>query len=86
MIIGLCPYRVCDAPMMIPIAERTPSYQRHECDTCGRPIWTYHSRMTPWSVTEAEFLTRYEVDEQTKQIRPRAVSDDGSEFVRSKWS
>jgi len=78
MIIGGCPYDDCNAPLLIPIAEVTPRLERHECEDCGRVIWTYHSRWEPWSMTEAEFLAEYIVDEETRTIERRgeAASDN----------
>ena len=73
MIIGSCPYADCDEPFMLPIAH---GYQRWACEKCQRVIWTRHSRLDPWSLTEAEFLAQYEVVEATKQIvkRPMVVN------------
>ena len=70
MIMGACPYADCDEAFMIPIAERVPSFERWECDRCGRVIWTHHSRFDPWSLTEADFLAAYQIDEATKRITP----------------
>lgn len=68
MIIGECPYVDCVEPLWIPIADNTPAFERHECEGCERAIWTLHSRIDPWSMTEADFLTEYEVDQGTKSV------------------
>jgi hypothetical protein len=69
---GDCPYPDCDGAMFIPIAGRPPAFQRHECETCGRPIWTRHSRIDPWSMTESEFFVKYEIDDVKRTVRERA--------------
>ena len=71
MIIGSCPYADCDVAFMIPIAS---GYERWTCETCKRVIWTRHSRLDPWSMTEAEFLAAYNVDQATKQITKRPAA------------
>lgn len=71
MILGSCPYEDCDAPLTIWSPMETPKFERHECEGCHRIIWTRHSRLDPWSSTEADFLNEYEVDEATKSITER---------------
>ena len=68
MIIGTCPYDGCEEALWIPIADPAPQYERHQCEGCEGWIWTYHSRLDPWSMTEKDFLTEYTVDEATKSI------------------
>jgi hypothetical protein len=68
MIMGVCPYEDCDGPLWIPMAAKTPAFQRHECETCKQVIWTRHSRLDPWSMTEMDFLDRYEVNEETMEL------------------
>lgn len=70
MIIGDCPYDDCDELLMIPIAA---GFERHACDGCGRIMWTRHSRLDPWSMTEAEFLANYDVDQETKRVTPKVA-------------
>ena len=71
MIFGDCPYDDCRGPMSIPIVERVPSFERHRCTTCGRVIWTRHSRIDPWSMTEDKFLAGHVVDQTRKTIKRR---------------
>ncbi|KKK47937.1 hypothetical protein LCGC14_3150140 [marine sediment metagenome] len=71
MIFGGCPYDGCDAPFGIPI--QCTQFERHECETCGLVIWTKHSRINPWSMTEADFLEAYDVDPLAKTINKKAV-------------
>lgn len=74
MILGTCPYEDCDHPLVLPISEPPGvRFERHECDGCDRVIWTRHSRIDPWSMTEADFLAAYEVDKATKSIKPKAI-------------
>lgn len=66
MIIGSCPYEDCDGPLFLPLADDPlPRLEKHDCESCGRVIWTKHSRWNPWSMTEVEFLKEYAVDEET---------------------
>jgi hypothetical protein len=66
---GDCPYEGCAGYVWLPIAENAPGYERHVCEECGGVIWTRHSRVDPWSMTEADFLAAYQVDEETHQVR-----------------
>lgn len=66
MIIGECPN--CNGPLIIPLAEHCPCFQKHWCDKCGGLIWTLHSRLNPQSFNEEGFLEKYKVDEITKNI------------------
>jgi hypothetical protein len=80
VIIGDCPYEGCTGGVWLPIADMPlPKFQRHNCEECHRVIWTRHSRWYPWSMTEADFLANYEVDEATKQIRERASAAGGGQ-------
>lgn len=72
MIIGTCPYSDCDEPFLLPIADRV-GYQRWTCEHCQRVIWTRHSRVAPYSMTEEDFLATYDVDEATKAITRKPV-------------
>ena len=70
MIFGECPYDNCSELLWIPIAEKCPVYERHECEKCKRVIWTYHSRVDPHSYTEKDFYEDYTVNKKTKQVEP----------------
>lgn len=72
MIFGTCPYEDCDGSLWLPAEPEGVKYERHECETCHRVIWTRYSRLDPWSMTEAEFLAAYEVDEATRTIQPKS--------------
>lgn len=69
MIFGVCPHDGCAEPLALPIAS---GYERHLCGGCGGAIWTRHSRIDPWSMTEADFLATHEVDSVAKTIKPRS--------------
>lgn len=71
MIIGDCPYEGCVGRVWLPICDKPPAFERHLCDECGGAIWTYHSRLDPWSMTETDFLNAYEVNRDTKTVRER---------------
>lgn len=68
MIIGECPYPDCDECFMLPIAS---GFEKWTCEQCHRVIWTRHSRLDPWSMTEADFHATYIVDDTTKQVTKR---------------
>ena len=72
MIFGDCPYDDCGAGLMLGIADPAGRYQKHECDECGRTIWTYHSRMVPHSMTDEDFRAEWEIDEETKTLQRRS--------------
>lgn len=72
MIMGECAYDDCDHPLMLPISDPPGvRFERHDCEGCGRPMWTRHSRIDPWSMTEADFLASYKVDHEAKTIKPK---------------
>lgn len=69
MIIGSCPYKGCDEPLMLDHGDAPlPAYHRHKCTGCKKFIWTKFSRIDPCSWTERNFLKEYKVDKKTKQI------------------
>lgn len=85
MISGECPYTDCNAPLLLPSPSKTedegiPQYQRHDCEQCHRPIWTKHSRLDPWSMTEAAFLEAYVIDDEKKEIRKKGTPEAGAVF------
>ncbi len=70
MISGTCPYEGCGGMVWLPIADLPlPRYQKHDCEECGRVIWTKHSRLDPESWTEADFP--FVVDEEKKTLEPK---------------
>lgn len=71
MILGECPYEGCEGSLHLPIADDCPAFQKHNCEECGRVIWTLHSRWNPQSWTEDGFTAEYEVDEVTRNITKR---------------
>lgn len=69
MIIGDCPYDGCDGRVWLPIADLPlPQFEKHPCESCGRNIWTKHSRADPCSWTEEGFAEEFIIDEETKKI------------------
>lgn len=69
MIFGECPYEDCDGSLHLALAEsHVGGFQRHNCETCGRQIWTFHSRWNPHSYTQEDFEAKYDVDEKTREI------------------
>ena len=64
-------YPCCDAPLMIPVPEKTPAYFSEECDECGAIVWHRLSRVDPMSWLEADFLADHIVDAETMTIKER---------------
>jgi hypothetical protein len=64
MIIGTCPY--CDGDLSIPLAPHCPAWEIHDCEICGKSIYTYHSRVSPTSYTQKAFL---ELDVDLSKMR-----------------
>jgi len=69
MILGECPY--CDEHMMLACPEKTPVFAFHDCEECGKKIWTKFSCIDPMSWTEKGFLEEYDVDFEKKIINPK---------------
>jgi hypothetical protein len=69
MIIGQCPYEGCDGAHMIPIADKTPCFEKLVCEECHREYWLLHSRIDPQGFTLEEFAAEFDVDEKTKVIK-----------------
>ncbi len=69
MIIGGCPY--CDEFMSNPIVQKPPQVQKIIMSCCGNTVWLWHSRINPKAYTNEQFLKDFEIDEQTKTIRPK---------------
>jgi hypothetical protein len=70
MITGDCPYSDCDEALFIPLEDGRP-IQKHACAGCNRVIWTLHSRIEPQSWTDGAFREEFDIDEETKVIKPR---------------
>jgi hypothetical protein len=70
---GDCPYDGCSGSVWIVEPEPFDRvfYHRTECEECGGATWTRLSRVESWSITEAEFLERFKVDEEAKTIEER---------------
>lgn len=73
-VLGECPYDDCTEPLPWMDPPDDPPYTAMvptTCEGCGRVYWTRLARMDPWSMTEADFLEEYEVDEETRTIKKR---------------
>lgn len=57
--------------MMLEIPDKTPQWAKINCDDCGRVAWYRFSRIDPEAWTEKDFLEKFEVNEQTKMIKPK---------------
>lgn len=71
MNIGNCPYNDCDSALMLEVPERTPAYERLECDGCKREIWYRLSRIDPMAWTKEQFEKEHVIDREKKTIVPR---------------
>ena len=72
MIFGECPYNDCNQQMINSIRDNLPMFERLVCETCGRVIWLYHSRLEAVAYTEEGFLGKYDLDEETKSIKGKS--------------
>lgn len=73
MIFGECPYEDCDEPFTTFMAECTPVFEKIKCEKCGRFFMELHSRIQPEGFTMDDFNKKYEVNEETKEIKERAA-------------
>lgn len=73
-IIGECPY--CNKGHMIALPDefeslieiQLPIFQRTISDCCNKSIWIKYSRVNPEVLTEEKFLTKYNVNKETKEV------------------
>ncbi len=63
-------YPCCNGDLCLSMPERTPTAAPEACPHCGARVWHVFSRLEPVSYTEADFLTRYQINEETKAITP----------------
>ena len=79
-VIGECPYPDChESFLLFEEPAKMPTMQKHACEKCDRVIWTRHSRVDPWSMTETDFHDTYDVNEQTKSITLKPVKPSATE-------
>jgi hypothetical protein len=73
-IMGKCGYDDCThfAIRAIPEGHRLPLWSKEICDGCKRVVWVKYSRVDPIVYSEDDFNKEFEIDEATKQIKPRA--------------
>jgi len=77
MVIGSCPYDGCDGIVWQGVGDvPLPKFVKHDCEDCGRTIWTKLSRIDPESWTEEDFP--FDVDEETKQLTPKSAPKGGA--------
>lgn len=71
MIFGECPY--CEQPVVNHLARDRPlpCFEKVECESCKKWYWLKHSRVDPEAWTDEEFRKLYEINEETKAIKPR---------------
>ncbi len=55
MVVGSCPYDDCDKPLLVQVGDHAGLVLKHTCEYCNRTIWTYLSRIDPWSMTDKNF-------------------------------
>lgn len=72
MIFGDCPYDDCNEPMCNSMGDRY-GFEKLNCEKCGRVIWLLHSRVDPVAYTDKGFRDKYEIDEETKQVKEKTV-------------
>lgn len=64
-------YPCCGGSLSLSMPERTPVYVPEDCPHCGAKVWHVLSRIEPVTYTEKDFLERYEVDTENKQVVKR---------------
>lgn len=71
MIIGSCVH--CDRPMMIGIPDGAslPAFVKHDCEECGKTMWTRLSRVNPTSWDEEGFEEEFNIDHENRSITPK---------------
>lgn len=75
MVIGICAYEGCTEGLMLNIPNiPLPAFVPHDCEGCGREMWTKLSRVDPKSYTQENFLKEYSINEKTKQITKRKLT------------
>ena len=60
-------YPCCNGDLHISMPE-TSGFSKEKCPHCGATVWHRMSRFDPATWTEAEFLERFEINEDTKSI------------------
>ncbi len=64
-------YPCCNGAMALTMPDNAPGFAKEDCPHCGAVIWHWFSRVDPMSYTEAGFLARFDVDDETRSITPR---------------
>lgn len=73
MILG--EYPCCHGDLCLSMPDNTPTFMPEECPHCGVKVWHLFSRSGPKTWIEADFRAEYDVDEETRQIKAKAVPD-----------
>lgn len=71
MQIGECPYDDCEHVQWRVYEGDTPRVAKDSCESCGRIVWIWFSRIDPDAYTDEEFNERFEIDEEARHIKPR---------------
>lgn len=72
MVVG--EYPCCDGYLMIQVPDITPAYHRELSPHCGEAVWHKLSRLDPESWVESDFLKIFDVDYNTRSIKPKNQS------------
>lgn len=59
----------CDYFEMIPMADKTPAFEKYECPECNTTQWIKHSRLQPETYSE----DMIEVDEEDRSVTIKPI-------------
>lgn len=75
-------YPCCNEPLALALPSgkhKLPAYASETCPHCGATVWHKFSRWDPISWTEEDFLKEFEIDPETKMVKPREKTSPPSE-------
>ena len=67
-------YPCCNGSLFLHMPGRTPAYAPEDCPHCGARVWHEYLRAGPCSYVEADFLARFDVNDTTMQVIPKAAA------------
>jgi hypothetical protein len=80
-------YPCCNGPLHLAVPDGY-GFAPEDCPHCGARVWHHFSRIVPETWMEADFLEKYEVIEETKEIRernPPEPLDEGTQAALDVW-
>jgi hypothetical protein len=74
-------YPCCNGSLWLTFDEEnlvTPAFQKENCPHCNAVVWHVLSHWEPCSYTEENFLEKYDVDEEKKQVTKKVTDAEKS--------